>query len=427
MQNKFAAILFILIISPLFFTATGQKMVNSPYARFNLGILESSGSFRSQGMGGVGTAIRDNSTLYYTNPASYSSLDTNAFVFDFGIDYGLNMLTDGSDRHISDDINFDHMLLGLPLGKGWGAGLGITTYSNGYYAISETIDENDSGFDPVTGEYIENHSGKGGINRFFAGTGVKVFKYFSLGVNFNLLFGNIRRANQFDFIDYYNSYNNNMSETLELNGINFDYGFQAEIPLKNNYFINTGASFGQGMNYKSRFESISYRYNYYGLTDTINWSADSSKVYIPGTLRLGVSLGKKNKFTAAFDYVMTKWSESDLHGSEGYLADTRSMLFGMEYIPEKYSNFSLFRRMEYRIGGHLDNNYLMINGEQLKEAGVSIGIGIPMRRTFSKANIYIDYTKRSGNGDIMHTENYFTLGISLNLYDPYWFIKRKYD
>jgi hypothetical protein len=61
-----------------------------------------------------------------------------------------------------------------------------------------------------------------------------------------------------------------MSETLELNGINFDYGFQAEIPLKNNYFINTGASFGQGMNYKSRFESISYRYNYYGITDTLN-------------------------------------------------------------------------------------------------------------------------------------------------------------
>jgi hypothetical protein len=123
-------------------------MVNSPYARFNLVYLSHPVHSGVRVMGGVGTAIRDNSTLYYTNPASYSSLDTNAFVFDFGIDYGLNMLTDGSDRHISDDINFDHMLLGLPLGKGWGAGLGITTYSNGYYAISETIDENDSGFDP---------------------------------------------------------------------------------------------------------------------------------------------------------------------------------------------------------------------------------------------------------------------------------------
>ncbi len=427
MQNKFAAIIFILLISPPFFTASGQKLVNSPYARFNLGILESSGSFRSRAMGGTGTAIRDNSTLYYKNPASFSSIDTNSFVFDFGINYGTIILKDDSEKHFSDDINFDHMLLGLPLGKGWGAGLGITSYSNGYYSIAEKIGKTDAGYDPLTGEYIESHLGKGGISRIFAGTGVKMFRYFSFGVNFNILFGTIKRSNQFTFTEYFNSYNNDVSEKLEINGINFDYGFQAEIPFKNNYFFIAGASLGQGMNYKSRFETLSYRYNYYGSGDTINWSADSSKTHIPGTLSLGLSFGKKNKFTAAFDYVMTNWTESNLHGSRGYLADARSLSFGVEYIPEKYSNFSLLKRMEYRMGAHLDNNYLIINGEQLKEAGITAGIGIPLRRSLSKANIYFDYTKRSGKGGIMHTENIFTIGASLNLYDPYWFLKRKYD
>ena len=96
-------------------------------------------------------------------------------------------------------------------------------------------------------------------------------------------------------------------------------------------------------------------------------------------MRVGISFGKKNKFTAAFDYVITNWSESTLRGSEGYLADTRSMLFGIEYIPEKYSNVSFLKRMEYRLGGHLEDNYLVINGDQVKEAGISFGIGIPMR------------------------------------------------
>ena len=82
--------------------------------------------------------------------------------------------------------------------------------------------------------------------------------------------------------------------------------------------------------------------------------------------------------------------------------------------------------MEYRLGGHLEDNYLVIKGDQVKEAGISFGIGIPMRRSASKTNFFIDYTKRSGAGSLMHTENYFTMGASLNLYD-YWFQKRKYD
>lgn len=426
MRNRLAAVLLLLFILSSSFVTYGQKLVNSPYARFNLGILEPSGSFRSQGMGGVGTALRDNSTLYYTNPASYSSIDSNSFIFDFGIDYGINILSDGSDSHKSDDINFDHMLLGFPILKGFGVGLGITTYSNGYYSISDAIGENDPGYDPVTGGYIETHAGKGGITRFFVGSGIRMFKYFSAGVNLNLLFGTLNRTNQFDFTGYYNSYNNNSSENLELSGLNFDYGLQLELPLKKDYFIIAGASMGSGKKYKTSFEAISYRYTYYGTTDTINWSADASKSFIPGSIRTGLSFGQKNKFTAAFDYGMTKWSESTLSGSEGYLADTRSMQLGVEYIPEKFSNFSFLKRIEYRLGAHMDDNYLLINGEQIKELGISFGVGVPMRRSFSKANFFIDYTRRSGSGSLMHNENYFSMGASLNLYDL-WFQKRKYE
>lgn len=425
MRNRFAAVLMFLILSSSFVTY-GQKLVNSPYARFNLGIIEPSGSFRSQGMGGVGTALRDNSTLYYTNPASYSSIDSNSFIFDFGIDYGINILSDGSDRHKSDDINFDHMLLGFPILKGLGVGLGITTYSNGYYSISDAIGEDDPGYDPITGGYIETHAGKGGITRFFIGSGIRMFKYFSAGVNLNLLFGTLSRTNQFDFTSYYNSYNNNSSENLELSGLNLDYGLQFELPLKKDYFIMAGASMGSGKKYKTNFEAISYRYNYYGTTDTITWSANASKSFIPGSIRTGLSFGQKNKFTAAFDYGMTKWSESTLSGSEGYLADTRSMQFGVEYIPEKFSNFSFLKRIEYRLGAHMDDNYLLLNGEQVKELGISFGLGVPMRRSFSKVNFFIDYTRRSGSGSLMHTENYFSMGASLNLYDT-WFQKRRYN
>jgi hypothetical protein len=116
-----------------------------------------------------------------------------------------------------------------------------------------------------------------------------------------------------------------------------------------------------------------------------------------------------------------------IHGDNTYLADTKSLMLGIEYIPEKYSNTSFLRRVEYRLGGHYADNYLIIDGIQLKEAGASLGLGIRLRGSRSKANVYFDYTRRIGNIDAgLHNEDIFSFGISLNLYDT-WFMKRKYE
>jgi hypothetical protein len=119
MQHK--SISAILISLFLFsYVVTGQKQVNSPYARFNLGILEQAASFKSLGMGGIGVGVKSNSSVLFANPASYSSIDTNSFIFDFGIDYGLNQLFDNTNDFTSEDMNFDHLIMGFPIAKGWG-------------------------------------------------------------------------------------------------------------------------------------------------------------------------------------------------------------------------------------------------------------------------------------------------------------------
>jgi hypothetical protein len=179
--------------------------------------------------------------------------------------------------------------------------------------------------------------------------------------------------------------------------------------------------------YKTEYNELSKKYTLYGSSDTISYISDNSPTYIPGTLRLGISFGKKNKFTAGADYIATNWSKSKIPGSVGYAADTKEIKAGAEFIPDKYSNYSFFNRVEYRIGGHIGDNYLIINGEQIKEYGASIGFGIPMRRTLSKTNLYFDFTKKTGSfANSLHNENYLTMGLSLNLYD-FWFLKRKYD
>ena len=105
-------------------------------------------------MGGIGTAMRDNSSIYFTNPASYSSLDTNSFVFDFGLDYGRNFISDGVSKFSSDDIKFSSSYNGFPSWQRDGVlQLGIVPVSSGYYKITETVTSTDPGYDPNIGEY----------------------------------------------------------------------------------------------------------------------------------------------------------------------------------------------------------------------------------------------------------------------------------
>jgi hypothetical protein len=425
MRNRLASIIFVLIIFSL--SASGQKQVNSPFSRFNLGILEPAGSFRSIAMGGAATAFRDNNSIYFSNPASFSSIDTLSFIFDFGLDYGINILSDGKSKYHSDDMNFDHLLMGFPIRKGFGVAIGIVPVSNGYYSLSKSVLKTDNEYDPITGEYIAFHKGDGNLSNFFIGSGINITKRLSAGVNMSLLFGNLKRTNEFDFADYYYSYHDNMTEKQSLTGINLDYGFQYSIPVKKDYFLIAGASLSSGKYCRSRFESISYRFNGYGASDTLGYSADSSKAYIPGTFRAGISFGKKGKFTAGIDYEMTNWSKARIPGMGEYLGDTRSVIFGAEYIPDNTSNYSFIKRIEYRVGGHIGDNYLVLDNKQVKEYGMSLGFGIPMGRTMSKTNLFVDFTRKSyENGPITHFENYFTMGISINLH-AFWFLKPKYD
>lgn len=428
MQNKLIKLFSIFLFS-FSITTNGQKLINTPFARFNLGSIEPSGSFKSLGMGGVGTALRDNSSMFIYNPASYSSIDTVSFVFDFGLDYSINNLKDGEIQYTSDDLNFDHLIMGFPIRKGWGIVTGVVPFTSGYYKISDEVLNGDQGY-----ATFSNHSGEGGFNNVFVGTGVRITKNLSAGVNMTVLFGKINRSNLVNFIDFYNVYNNSTSEKLQIGGINFDYGIQYTIPFKNNYFLNAGASLTSPKYYNTNYEYLTTTYTAYGNRDTVTSITDNNtKTYIPGTLRLGIAFGKKNKFTAAFDFNSTKWSASKIPGMIGYTADTRSYLLGIEFIPDKYSNYSFMKRLEYRVGAHTGDNYLIINGAQLKEYGASIGLGIPMSRTLTKSsslsrtNLFIDYTRKYGPSyGNLPTQDYFTIGISLNFYD-FWFRKLKYE
>ncbi|HUW93919.1 MAG TPA: hypothetical protein VMV74_12195, partial [Bacteroidales bacterium] len=131
---------FIVLTVMLLFTAAtyAQKNVDSPFARYGIGNFENQGTFRTRAMGGISSGIRNNVTLNYLTPASYSSIDTTSFIFDFGVDGAFVGLKEGSEIYKSTDINFTHLLIGFPIMKNWGFSAGVVPYTDGFYEMSET-------------------------------------------------------------------------------------------------------------------------------------------------------------------------------------------------------------------------------------------------------------------------------------------------
>ena len=427
-KTAITTLFFLLIVS---YTAVSQKQLNSPYSRFNIGSLEAQGSFKGRAMGGIGIALRDNNSIHYMNPASYSSLDNNSFSFDFGIDFGISSLKQGKKKYSSNDMTFNRLIIGFPITKKWGVATGVVPVSRGYYNISGSVSETDANYNPAIGAYNANYKGGGGFSNFFLGTGVNIFKDLSVGVNMTIMFGSLDRNHSIEFNDFDNNYHTYISENMKINGINFDYGLQYTTKVKDDYFLNAGVTFVSGKSYKSRYEYFAKRgtvFSYY--PDTLDYvSEKAAPVKLPQMYKAGVAFGKQNKFTAGFDIVAAQWSNSNIPGPEKYAANTMKYALGIEYIPEKNSNGSILKRIEYRLGTHFGDNYLILNNFQLKEKGVSFGVGIPLRRIypFSSFNFFVDYTQKSGSKNLgLHNENVTTIGGSLNFYD-FWFFKRKYN
>jgi hypothetical protein len=434
MQNRPLAIIFLLFIT-INASLSGQKKVNSPYHRFNIGGISHPGSFRSLAMGGTSVAMRDNSSIYFYNPASYTSIDTTSFIFDFGFDGSAYGLTDGTTTDYSADGNFNHLLMGFPVHKRIGVGIGLIPISNGYYYLSEKVGPGHPDYDPEVGEVVNIHKGKGGLAEFFIGAGLKLSKNFSAGANMSVLLGQIERLNQFEFQDYSNTFNQRGNEVFRIAGINFDLGLQYTANLKKNHFLTIGGSYTPSKYYNSSQEILKERFSIYTYPplspDTLDYTYIKSKelTKLPATYRSGISFGKKDKYTIEFDYQFTNWDNASIMGDNSTIKSTSAYRLGFEFVPEKYSNTSFLKRIEYRIGLNYGDNYLILDGVQLKEYGASTGFAVRMRPTssLSKLTWYFQYTRREGDlAKGLPNEDIFTTGISLNLYD-FWFIKKRYD
>ena len=414
-KKKLIYILLFSVISISLFAQ--QNSTNSPYTRFGYGKLVDAGFARTSSMGGIGIGFRKNNTINVVNPASYSSIDSTSFIFEFGFSGLLSKFSTasgGSAIKASGNINYFGMQ--FPVTKWMGMSVGIVPYS----FIGYNFNSKDSTLIPSSKVYSINYqsfSGSGGISQAYLGVSVDIMKRLSLGINGYYMFGNIihSRMSEQTFSDKRSSYSTYSESALRVNSFNARLGLQYHQPLNDTRdMLTVGAIYEMQHKLNSQ-----YTVQTLGI-DTVRDTL-INVFQFPATYGFGATYSLDNRFLFGADVQYQQFSKVLFQNKNDLLNDRISISAGVEFTNRAKSN-SYIDRMSWRLGANYSTSYVKVNNNSLSEYALSLGVGFPFRTNKSMINVLLQYGGFGTKQNNMIKEDYLKIGINFTLNDN-WFYK----
>ena len=124
-----------------------QNGTNSPYSQYGLGSLADQANGFNKGMGGLGQGYRNGTQVNFSNPASYSSIDSLTFIFDVGMSGQLTHFEENGIKKNARNANFEYVVAGFRAFKHLGVSFGVMPYSSVGYAFYNTKNIKETIFD----------------------------------------------------------------------------------------------------------------------------------------------------------------------------------------------------------------------------------------------------------------------------------------
>ena len=370
--------------------------------------------------------------INHLNPASFSSLDSTSVYFDFGANTFHNEYKTESYSNTWWNMNLHHVAFASSMGKYLGLSAGVVPYSSIGYNIKQEYDDLENGLAMDT-----YYKGEGGIMNFYVGTSVKLWNRISLGVTMNYLMGKLTRERAVEF-PMHSGYSKPSSvENINLRKPIFTLGLQYKEVFEDKFFFSIGGVY----DFKADVNAANdYQVNNVFYPEDPAWINDSvaidpnyilgadttfNNAFIPQRLGLGFAFGIPNKLTITGDYYMQDWTGS-MSGENYTTTNATSMHFGAEYTPDAEAIRGYHKLMSYRAGGYYSNSYLMVNGHQLEDYGITFGVGLPVKTLRSSINVAFTLGTRGTTEYNLVKENYGIITFNVTLHDL-WFRKRRFD
>ena len=421
-----------------------QQGSTSPYSFYGLGTLKFKGTVENRSMGGI-SVYADSIHVNLRNPASYAGENLKVSPFNdegrpikFAV-AGEHTNTNLKTSSASDDASstsFEYLALSIPAGK-LGFGFGILPFTSVGYQLESSRTINDL-------EVTDNrYRGEGGLNKAFLGAGYQITKGLSVGVDVSYNFGNIQNSSlEFIYDDEGDpiQYQSRESNRSDLSGLSFNFGARYNTMVNNKLELTSAVTYSPSSDLTSKnvrtFETVVIN-PFTGAENIVNQieidlsedGLDNTTLTLPARTSLGVGIGEPRKWFVGAEYTSLKTSDfsNRLFTIENAtFEDASSIAIGGFFIPQYTSFTKYFKRVVYRAGVRFENTGLRINDESIKEFGISFGVGLPVGRLFSNANLGFEIGQRGTTSQNLVQENFVNFQLSLSLNDR-WFVKRKYN
>jgi hypothetical protein len=391
-----------------------QNNTNSPYTRYGYGELADRSFGAGRAMGGIGYGLRSNKQINPMNPASYTSMDSLTFIFDFGVAGQLSWFNDGVHDERRLNGNLEYIALQFPVYRRIAVSAGLLPYSYVGYNYGSVKQEDVS--------YIEQFSGTGGLNEVYAGLSIDIWKKrLSAGANIGYLFGRMTHHQMLQITTDGSSITNRSKE-LEVRDIKLDFGIQYTHPFSARESFTLGAVYSPKKKLNTTSSDI------FSNVNGIPMEGDTTRNQafdIPHSIGLGISYVKQNKLTLATDFSYENWGQVRFFDKSNEFKNRIRVAAGGEFIPD-YQNRVFFSRIRYRAGIHYSNSYLRINNSSYNEYGASVGFGLPLVDNRSYLNVSFEYVKIKPETRLLIDQQHFRFTINYT-FNERWFFKFKVD
>lgn len=424
-MNKIKLILGALL-TVLFASAQNQT---SPYSMYGYGLIGDRATSMQRQMGGIGYAMNSGRQINVMNPASYAAIDSLTFLFDLGADLSFIRSSENGKTENSTGGGVDYLTMQFPISKYMGGSFGLIPYSSVGYAFGNEIKHG-----------ALSNQGSGGINQLYLGWGGGL-KGVSLGFNVSYDFGNIVGD---VFTTTQSGGQAKYEHVMEIRDWNINIGVQYTARWNKFHKLVVGLTYSPkktmlGKTWVTAQEMVQDK-----RPDTLAYMKMKNHYYSPNTVGIGVNytFEKAYRLMVEADMTWQQWSKApysaiyDNRVLEGQKpSDVKTILMpgmdfydrtryavGAEFIPQLRGSY--IKRISYRFGASYTNDYLNINGNRLREVGLSCGFGLPTYEGKTMINLGFEWKHRAAHPTTLITENYFNITLGVN-FNEVWFWQRK--
>lgn len=359
---------------------------------------------RSLGIGGLGLALEDQTSLSALNPALLSRVSLTRLSVSFLHETAAAAAAVESGRVTDSNVAGGQFF--IPLGTDLGISAGLRPYSAVDYSFS-----NDG--ETASTSYVEKLSGDGGVNSAFLSFSFGIGSRLQLGLRGNAYFGRVKQLWE---VQYRSDQFVNTRDELDAYVKGYGFTFGAVVSPADAWHI--GAMLSPGFDLHTETDLTS--------TSGAQTPTQESTYNMPVEFGVGTSFNPHDRVLAGADVLVQRWSDFSRDGLK--LAGWRDALRvggGVELTGDANLNAGFFQRLSYRLGGYYSRlGVEMPEGQQVREIFATVGLGIPFDGNRGRIDLALNVGRRGQRPDNPVEETVWRLAIGVSGGER-WFTQRR--